>query len=365
MYIERMSLEGFRNYENEEAHFGRNINMITGENAQGKTNLLESIYFTSFGKSFRTGRDRDMIGFDKDFCRINAVYMIDDEEEKVEIALSKEGRRAAKISGRNVKSISELINNFFVVIFSPEDLKIVKEEPQKRRNFIDSELCQLRFSYYESLSGYKKILNQRNHYLKESSINEDLLGIWDEKLAIEGTKIIHMRKEFIDKLSSISSEIHERITNGKEISEIEYCPSIKYIEDKEEQKEYFEEKLLEERPRDIEYGNTSKGPHKDDIGIKIEGRSTRRYGSQGQQRTVALSMKLAEIELIKEDKNDYPILLLDDVFSELDEERQKYLVDYLKKMQVFITAAEKMDKIEEFFPECTRMTIKNGSIISY
>lgn len=365
MYIDRMSLEGFRNYENEEVHFGKNINMITGENAQGKTNLLESIYFTSFGKSFRTGRDKDMIGFDKDFCRINAVYVIDDEEEKVEIALSKEGRRAAKISGRNVERISELINNFFVVIFSPEDLKIVKEEPQKRRSFIDSELCQLRFSYYESLSSYKRILNQRNHYLKERNIDDDLLDIWDENLASEGAKIIHLRKEFVDKLSEISSGIHERITNGKEISKIEYCPSIEFKEDKEEQKQFFVEKLKDERSRDIEYGNTSKGPHKDDIDIKIKGKSTRRYGSQGQQRTVALSMKLAEIELIKEEKNDYPILLLDDVFSELDEERQRYLVDYLKKMQVFITAAERMDKIEAYFPECMKMTIKAGAITSY
>ena len=363
MYVRKIYLEGFRNYEKEEAEFSRNINMIFGENAQGKTNLLESIYFTSFGKSFRTVRDRDMIGFGRDYCRVKADYIIEDEEEKAEIALAKDGRKAAKINGRKVERISEMINTFLVVIFSPEDLKIVKDEPEKRRNFIDRELCQLKFSYYESLSSYKKILNQRNSYLKEKNIDDMLLDIWDEKLAEEGSKIIHHRNDFIKRLSVISSGIHERITNGKEISNIEYQPSVLFYDDIKEQKNIFLSNLLSTRERDKEHGNTQKGPHKDDIDIKIKGKSTRRYGSQGQQRTVALSMKLAEIELINEDKNDYPVLLLDDVFSELDIERQRYLVDYLKKMQVFITSAEISDKMTDFFPDSRKIEVKSGSLI--
>jgi DNA replication and repair protein RecF len=241
-------------------------------------------------------------------------------------------------------------------------MKIVKDEPERRRNFIDRELCQLRYSYFESLSDYKKILSQRNSYLKERNIDDALLEIWDEKLAEEGSKIIRHRKKFTDRLSVISSGIHEKITNGKEISRIEYQPSVSYYEDEEEQKKVFLSELLASRDRDKEHGNTFKGPHKDDIDIKIAGKSTRRYGSQGQQRTAALSMKLAEIELIKEDKDDYPVLLLDDVFSELDIERQKYLIDHLSKMQVFITSAELSEKMKGFFPESRKIEVKNGSI---
>ena len=363
MYIKRVSVVNFRNYSEESAEFSEKLNMIIGENAQGKTNLLESIYFTSFGKSFRSSRDRDMIKIGKDFCRVSADYVKDDDELKVDVALSKEGKKAAKIDGRKVDKISELISGFFVVVFSPEDLKIVKEEPEKRRNFIDREICQLSFSYYNSLRDYKKILHQRNTYLKEPNINESLLEIWDDNLANEGSKIISKRKKFIDDLSGISEHIHSGITNGKEISHIEYDPSIKYIEDPEEQKKEFLRVLKEYRSKDLEYGNTYKGPHKDDIDIKIDGRSTRRFGSQGQQRTVALSMKLAEIELIKEEKGEYPILLLDDVFSELDEERQKYLLKYLDRMQVIITAAERPDELIEVFPDSNIININNGKIL--
>lgn len=369
MYIEKIELEGFRNYDKEETEFHKNINIITGENAQGKTNLLESIYFTSFGKSFRAGRDREMIGFGKDYCRVSALYVKDDEneieKEKVDIALSKDGRKAARIDGRNVEKISELISDYYSVIFSPEDLKIVKDEPEKRRKFIDGELCQLSFSYFNALTNYKKILSQRNSYLKENNIDDSLLSVWDESLSEEGSKIIVSRKAFIERLSKISEEIHSNITDGKEMPEIEYDSNIPFSENREEVKELFLERLKDSREKDIYNGNTAAGPHKDDIEIKIKGKSTRKYASQGQQRTVALSLKLAEIELIKEEKGDYPILLLDDVFSELDEGRQRYLVDYLEMMQVFITAAEIPEKILKTFPESKKIVIKEGKIINY
>lgn len=365
MYIKKIFLDGFRNYDNEETIFSENINMITGENAQGKTNLLESIYFTSFGKSFRTNKEKEMIMIGRDYCRISALYVIDGDETKAEIALSRDGRKAAKIDGRKVEKISELISSFLTVIFSPEDLKIVKDEPEKRRKFIDSELCQLSLSYFEDLSDYKKILAQRNKYLKNEIIDNDMLDIWDESLADKGVRIIKKRKDFVDRLSLISENIHSSITNGKERSEIEYHPNIEYIEDIEDNKKLFLEELKESRQRDLEQGSTHRGPHRDDIDIKIEGMSTRRFGSQGQQRTVALSMKLAEIELIKEEKNDYPVLLLDDVFSELDMERQRYLVEYLKRMQVFITSAEISEKMDDFFPESKKIIINKGTISCY
>lgn len=365
MYIKSINLESFRNYNSEEAKFSENINMITGENAQGKTNLLESIYFTSFGKSFRTNKDKEMIMLGRDYCRVSADYIIDGDDEKAEVALSRDGRKAVKISGRKVDKISELINSFLTVIFSPEDLKIVKDEPEKRRRFIDSELCQLSLAYYEDLSSYKRILSQRNMYLKSDNVDDTMLDIWDERLAHHGSGIIRKRNDFINRLSGISENIHSNITNGKEISKIEYDPSIESKEDKEEQKDYFIEELKKSRTRDIEHGNTNIGPHRDDIDIKISGMSTRRFGSQGQQRTVALSMKLAEIELIKEEKDDYPVLLLDDVFSELDTERQRYLIEYLKKMQVFITSAEISEKVESFFPGSRKIIVNNGTISSY
>jgi DNA replication and repair protein RecF len=365
MYIKSIKLESFRNYSSEGAEFSENINMITGENAQGKTNLLESIYFTSFGKSFRTNRDKEMIMLGRDYCRVSADYVVDGDDERAEVALSRDGRKAVKISGRKVEKISELINSFLTVIFSPEDMKIVKDEPEKRRRFIDSELCQLSLAYYEDLSKYKKILAQRNMYLKSGSIDETMLDIWDESLADHGSRIIRKRKDFIGRLSGISENIHSNITNGKENSKIEYDSQIEYRDDPGEQKELFLKELKNNRQRDIEHGSTHRGPHRDDIDIKIDGMSTRRFGSQGQQRTVALSMKLAEIELIKEEKDDYPVLLLDDVFSELDVERQRYLVEYLKRMQVFITSAEISEKMEGFFPDSRKIIINKGTISCY
>ena len=368
MYIEKIEIEGFRNYENEKAEFHKNINIITGENAQGKTNLLESIYFTSFGKSFRTSKDREMIGFEKDYLRVSACYVDEEDEEEREnmvIALARDGRKSAQINGRTVERISEIINNHYAVIFSPEDLKIVKDEPERRRNFIDSEICQLSFSYFNALSKYKKILLQRNMYLKERNIDENLLEVWDENLSEEGARIIVKRKEFIDRLSLISNKIHSNITDGKENPTTVYESNIPLIGSKDEIKEEFLLCLTNARERDIQMGNTSRGPHKDDIDIRIKDKSTRKFASQGQQRTVALSLKLAEIELIKEEKGQYPILLLDDVFSELDEGRQRYLVDYLDMMQVFITAAEVPEKIIKYFPDSKKITVKEGHIKDY
>lgn len=362
MFLEKIKLENFRNYSSCEIDFHEKINIITGDNAQGKTNLLESIYFSSFIRSFRTSSDREMISFGKDHLRVCSSFSKNGETDLVEIAMDRSGRKIAKINGIKRDRLRDVVSDYYVVVFSPEDMKIVKDEPERRRNFLDREICQMSLSYFESLAVYKKLLLQRNSYLKEEKIDETLLDIWDENLAKEGSNIIRKRKGFVDKLSSISEKIHGGITDGSEISEIVYCPNIEWRESDEEQRELFKSILLENRKKDMMHGTTSSGPHKDDLDIMIDGVSTRKFGSQGQQRTAALSLKLAEIELIKEEKGDYPILLLDDVLSELDEKRQRYLVDHLEHTQLFITAAEVPQEIIRYFPQNKKLVIEKGTV---
>ncbi|MFV0275038.1 MAG: DNA replication/repair protein RecF, partial [Bacilli bacterium] len=211
MHINKIKLYNYRNYENIEIEFDKNINIIIGKNAQGKTNLIEAIYVTSMGKSFRTSKDNELIKFNSEFCKINSEYIKYEEDGNVEVAISKD-KKAIKVDGVNIKKISQLMENVLTVVFSPEDLKIVKEEPQKRRNFIDRELCQLKISYFSNLGNYKKILLQRNSYLKEKNIDENILEVWDDQLADYGSKIIIERNQFVKNLNEISKNIHKKIT---------------------------------------------------------------------------------------------------------------------------------------------------------
>ena len=212
MLIKSIKLKNFRNYDNLELDFNSKVNFILGQNAQGKTNLLESIYITSIGKSFRTNRDAEMIGFNKEFARVQAEFYKDGYETSVEIIIDRSGKKFVKLDGVKIKKASQLLKNVYIVIFSPEDLKLVKEEPEKRRKFIDRELCQIKPSYYDNLSNYKKALIQRNTYLKEKETEPSILDIWDIQLAKYGSKVMLGRKEFIEKLNLISSKIHHNIT---------------------------------------------------------------------------------------------------------------------------------------------------------
>ena len=362
MYIRSIELKDFRNYESLHLQFNKSVNLILGKNAQGKTNLLEGIYVTSVGKSFRTNKDSELIRFGCDFASVNIEAVKDDMDCNIEIIYSKDQKKYAKIEGIKLKKTSELLKNVFIVIFSPEDLKIVKDEPEKRRKFIDRELCQIKPAYYDNLSNYKKILIQRNAYLKEFNINRSMLDVWDRQLSKYGAAVMHMRKNFIKDLSLTAGQIHSKITNGKEKVEIKYAPNVEFFANSKEQEEKFYEKIKESYDVDIRQRTTTKGPHKDDFELFIDGINVRSFGSQGQQRTCALSLKLAEIKIIEEETGYKPILLLDDVMSELDIERQEYLVKSLSGVQLFITTTEIPEILTRKFPNYTAYKVEKGEI---
>ncbi|MGI6257160.1 MAG: DNA replication/repair protein RecF [Anaerovoracaceae bacterium] len=355
MIIKNIKLENFRNYRELDIDFHPQVNLFLGENAQGKTNLLEGIYITSIGKSFRTTKDKELIYFDEEFCRVVVSYQGEVEGE-VSIAIGRDGKRLGKINGIKIEKTSQLMDHVLAVIFSPEDLKIVKEDPEKRRRFIDRELCQLKLSYYRNLNRYNKVLLQRNAYLKEEEIKEGALFVWDEHLIQYGQKLVEDRDEFVKKLDVISRDIHQGITEGVEKLTIRYAPSIHVAED-------YRKALSEGLETDKMRGNTSRGPHRDDFEVFIDGKNVRSFGSQGQQRTAALSIKLAEIQLIREEKAESPILLLDDVFSELDSSRQRYLIDYLEGLQIFITGADISPEVISSFPKGKTFFIQGGKIM--
>ncbi len=371
MIIKKIELNNFRNYENALIEFHPLVNLILGENGQGKTNLIEGLYLSSLGKSFRTSKDTELIKFNENYTKIKVECNKNSYDFNIDILISKE-KKEIKVDKIKLKKMSELLSQVNCVVFSPEDLKIVKEDPEKRRKFINTELCKIKPSYYNNLSLYKKIIKQRNILLKEiygyggsNKYDEETLDIWNEKLIDVGSKIIIQRKEFIEKLKPISIEIYKKITQGKEELNIEYEPNILFSPLLEEQKKLFREALEKTFETDKKYGTTTKGPHKDDIGVFIENKDARAFGSQGQQKTAALALKLAEISLIKEETGENPVLLLDDIFSELDGNRQEFLIKSLKEVQLFITTTHISKKMEENLPKGKTFFIKNGKVESF
>ncbi len=359
MYIKSIELKDFRNYKSLNVSFNRNVNIFTGNNAQGKTNLLEGIYLNAMAKSFKTSRDKELVRFGKEFCKIKTAAFFNDDEHVTEIVVNREGKKGVKLDGVKIKKTSELLERIFIIIFSPEDLKIVKDEPEKRRKFIDRELCQIKPGYYSDLNNYKRVLKQRNIYLKEMQIETSILDIWDCELARYGARVISRRKEFIEKINDISREIHSKISGGREVLGLRYesnayCPGN--IE------EYFYDLLVSSREDDIRNRNTGKGPHKDDLRISADEIDLRKFGSQGQQRTAALALKLSEIKLIEEEMGEKPILLLDDVLSELDNDRQTYLINSLGGNQLFITTTDIAGKVAKSLPEGKIFKIKSGEV---
>lgn len=361
MYIKKIHLNNFRNYEKISIPFQKKINIILGKNGQGKTNLLEGIYILSMGKSFRTKKDNEMINFNHDFFRVKGEFLKNNHDLSVEMRLGKK-EKLFKINGAEKHRNADLLENVYTVIFSPEDLKTVKDDPDKRRRFIDKQLFQLKPLYYKDLSKYKKIVKNRNTTLKEEEIDDGLLDVWDEYMSEFGAKIMMERNDLIKKLNEVSGEINKNITNNKENLKIEYEPKIKVKQNVIDQQKTIIEELKSRRIKDKNRRTTTSGPHLDDIKISIDNIDTRKYGSQGQQRTAALALKLAELRIIKEETGEDAILLLDDVLSELDSERQNYLINSFKENQIFISAADISEKVLEKLHDKKIYNVLNGKI---
>lgn len=337
MYIEKIKLINFRNYEQLDLNLNKNINIIYGNNAQGKTNILESIFLCSFGKSFRTSKEKEMIKFNESNSIVEIFYQKKDRDGKIKIEIG--DRKQIYLNGIKIKKLSELLGNINIVIFTPDDINILKDGPANRRRFLDMMIGQLRPNYVYNLNMYLKTIEQRNNYLrqiKEENKPEEMLEIWDEKLADYGEKIFNYRNEFIEKISEKINKIHGEITENKEKLKIDYISNC-------EDKENYLKLLKERRKLDIIKGFTTKGVHRDDFMIYINDKEVNIYGSQGQNRTVILSLKLSELNVVYEEIGEYPILLLDDFMSELDEERRKNFLNNIKDTQVILTGTEKID----------------------
>jgi len=355
MYFKEIKLKNFRNYKELNLDFNKNLNLFLGNNAQGKTNLLESLFVMGLGKSFRTTKDQDMIGFGGDTAR--AVSLISDEdgdETKIDITYKQDGK-IIMLNEAKLSRTVDLLENVYIVVFSPEDLKIVKEGPELRRRFLDRELCQIKPVYYSDLGNYKKVLRQRNILLRERNTDKNLYAVFDEALSDYGIRIVEERKKFTERLLLISKDIHSKVSEGKEELKLEY-------ETKTFSREEYNNLLKESFEKDLHRGFTGVGPHKDDLKIEINNTDIRSYGSQGQQRTAALSMKLAEIGLIKQETGKNAVLLLDDVLSELDRNRQRYLIDAMKDVQVFITATEIDSNVLSLLPKGNTYNINGGNV---
>ncbi len=344
MMITKLGFEGFRNLSDGEISPVGGVNVIFGTNAQGKTNLLEGIWLLSGNRSFRGSRDSELIQFGKDFARLKIDFFSEDRDQTAEITFLK-GKKEVKVNGIKQPSVSALIGKFCVVVFSPEHLTLVKSGPSERRRFIDNAICQIKPSYGDALNNYGKTLAQRNALLKDIAFHSqllDTLDVWDYRLAVLGASVMRMRINYTEQLCRCAKIYHSGISDSMEDLEINYSPSF-FIEDCDNSvkiRDRFLEKLSECRSEDIKDGTTSVGPHRDDLEILINGENVRNFGSQGQQRSCVLSMKIAEAELIKLATSQEPVVLLDDVLSELDGKRQEFLLNKIFDRQVFISCCE-------------------------
>lgn len=331
MQLKRVILTNFRNIAYADVELGEGINIIYGNNAQGKTNFLESVYFSSVGRSHRAGRDRELVFLGEKSAFAKVFVASDHGVDKIATEIDKDGKKMY-VNGLPIKRLGELFGHLLCVIFSPEDLSLIKAGPQLRRRFLDMELCQLYPSYYHNLRMYYKVMKQRNNLLREIYSNPKLvetLEIWDEQLVAYGKPIINARRDFITHLSEIANKNQEEITGGVEKLSIIYKNNTN--------QDSFMDRLIKVRNHDIQRKHTSVGIHKDDMGFNINNKDGRLYASQGQQRTAALSIKLAQIDMIKKEQGQTPVLLLDDILSELDAYRQEFLMKKINGLQSIIT----------------------------
>ncbi len=349
MIVHSLSMKNYRNYPNLELKLSRNINIFLGANAQGKTNLIEAVYYASMGHSHRTRTDTELILWEQPEGILKLEFERMDINHVLEFRFSREKRRNISLNGHPILP-RELIGTMNAVLFSPEDLFLVKGAPAGRRHFLDSEISQANPPYYKELLQYQRILAQRNTLLKrirEHKAKKELLDLWDAQLAESAAKLVQKRREAIKKLNMLANLMHRRISRNQENLSILY-EIHGWEKDENNLKEWYNKRIMAMRETDILRGSTGIGPHHDDIILKVNGINLRSFGSQGQQRTGALSLKLAELEFLRSETGEYPVLLLDDVMSELDATRRKQLLEFIRRerIQTLITATE-----AAYFPE--------------
>ncbi len=357
MIIESLELKNFRNYPSLKVKLSPGTNIFFGDNAQGKTNVLESIFLASTSKSYRIARDKDLIQFGNDEAHIKMEVRKRNVPYRIDMHLKKNKSKGIAIDEIPIHKASELFGIANIVSFSPEDLGLIKEGPAVRRRFMDLELCQLDKVYLYNLARYNKTLNQRNKLLKDVKFKPslmDTLSVWDEELIKYGSKVIEIRKEFIEELREIIIDIHHHLTGGVEKLMITYDANVSVND--------FKNELLHVRESELKQQVTLTGPHRDDLLFMIDGKDIRKFGSQGQQRTAALALKLSEIELVRKKIDDDPILLLDDVLSELDSKRQNYLLNLLSDTQNIITCTGLDDFVNNRFHIDELFHVVNGTI---
>ena len=360
MIIKSIEISNFRNYEHLDISFDEGTTILYGDNAQGKTNILEAAYVSGTTKSHKGSRDKEMIRFDETESHIKTIVQKNDRDYQIDIHLKKNKAKGIAINKVPIKKAADLFGILNIIFFSPEDLNIIKNGPAERRRFIDAELCQLDKIYLSDLTNYNKALNQRNKLLKDLYYHPNLketLPVWDMQLIRYGRKIIERRRRFIQELNEIVSDIHQKISGGKEEMILNYEPDIEDI--------FFEDELIRAKERDLKYAQTSVGPHRDDLKITVNSIDVRKYGSQGQQRSCALSLKLSEIKLVEQTIHDQPVLLLDDVLSELDQNRQNYLLQAIDETQTIITCTGLDEFVKNRFTLNKVYEVKNGSIIEH
>ncbi|MCR5397549.1 MAG: DNA replication/repair protein RecF [Lachnospiraceae bacterium] len=357
MIIKSVELKDFRNYESLEVHFDPSTNIIFGDNAQGKTNILEACYVSGTSKSHKGSYDKDMIRFGESEAHIRTIIEKKGRDYQIDLHLKKNKSKGIAINQVPIKKASELFGYLNIIFFSPEDLNIIKNGPGERRRFIDIELCQLDKIYLNNLTNYNKILNNRNKLLKDIHFNPALrstLDVWDEQLISYGKKIIKRRREFIDEISGIVHDMHYKISGEREELQISYEPDVEDF--------LFVDELFRSKERDLKFGTTNVGPHRDDLKFTISDVDIRKFGSQGQQRTCALSLKLSEIKIVEDTIDDKPVLLLDDVLSELDSTRQNYLLNSLYDTQTIITCTGLDDFVKNRFQINKVFEVVSGTV---
>ena len=357
MYISSLRLSQFRNYESLHLELDSGTNIFYGNNAQGKTNILEAVYTCGTSRSHKGARDKELVRFGQTEAHIRMEVFKDDTATRFDMHIRPGMSKGIAVNGLPLRRARDLLSMIHLIFFSPEDLNIIREGPSFRRRFMDEELCQLDPVYLSDLSEYNKVLMNRNQLLKDIPFHPqllDTLDVWDQQLVLYGTRIIKKRQKFVEETDGIISDIHEGITGGKEKIRVEYEADTEAGD--------FERNLIEGRERDLKIRSTGTGPHRDDMRVSVKNTDIRRFGSQGQQRTAALSLKLSELQMIRQKTRQMPVLLLDDVLSELDSERQKCLLDSIHDIQTLITCTGLDEFIQHRFTVNKVFQVVNGKV---